>query len=165
MKRVLFKIRDFNRKANFLLVVTLMASMMTVVIVQTLSRYLFKIPLFWAEELARYLMIWLCFTGSAIAMREDMHVSVMFLISRLNGGLQKWSRILVKLLLVVFLSFLIVKGISLLSIVFRQMSPTMRISMAWPYLAIPFGSALMIFEIGMSFFEKESLAVCSIEEE
>jgi TRAP-type C4-dicarboxylate transport system permease small subunit len=45
------------------------------------------------------------------------------------------------------------------------MSPTMRISMAWPYLAIPFGSALMIFEILMSYFEEESLAVCSIEEE
>ena len=165
MKMALFKIRDFIRKVNFLLVVTLMASMMTVVIVQTLSRYLFKIPLFWAEELSRYLMIWLCFSASAIAMREDGHVSVMFLISRLNGGLQKWSRVLVKLLLVVFLSFLILKGISLLSIVSRQMSPTMRISMAWPYLAIPVGSALMIFEILMSFFEEESLAVCSIEEE
>ena len=165
MKKALFKIRDFIRKLNFLLVVTLMACMMTVVIVQTLSRYLFKLPLFWAEELARCLMIWLCFTASAIAMREDVHVSVMFLISRLNGGLQKWSRILVKLLLVVFLFFLILKGISLLSIVSRQMSPTMRISMSWPYLAIPVGSALMIFEILMSFFEEESRATCSIEEE
>ena len=165
MKRVLLKIRDFIRKANFLLVVTLMASMTTMVITQTLSRYLFKIPLFWVEELTRYLMIWLCFTASAIVMREDGHVSVMFLISRLNGGLQKWSRILVKLLLVVFLAFLILNGISLLSIVSRQMSPTMRISMAWPYLAIPFGSALMMFEIGMSFFEEESLAACSLEEE
>jgi TRAP-type C4-dicarboxylate transport system permease small subunit len=165
MRIILFKIRNFIRKANFILVVTLMASMMTVVVVQTLSRYLFKLPLFWAEELARYLMIWLCFTASAIAMREDAHVSVMFLISRLNGGLQKWSKVLVKLLLVIFLSFLVIKGISLLSIVSRQMSPTMRISMAWPYLAIPFGSALMMFEIGMSFFKEESSAVYSQEEE
>lgn len=148
-------ILNIIRSANYYLVISLMATMMTIVIFQTLSRYLFKIPLFWAEELARYLMIWLTFSAAAIVMREGGHVSVVFLTSYLSLGFQKGIKILVKIFLGIFLAFLIVKGIVLCTVVYKQMSPTMRISMFWPYLAIPFGSFLMMVELCASFFEKE----------
>lgn len=147
MRYRLQETRNLVGKATKIVVIGLMGGMAGVVIVQTLSRYLFKIPIFWGEELARYLMIWVCFTGAAIATHEKSHVSVEYVVTRFPKKICKGIMITTKLLVMLFLFYLIREGIIIAPRIWRQVSPTMRIQMTWPYLAIPVGSALMLFEM------------------
>ena len=44
---------------------------------QVVTRYVFKIPLPWSEEMARYLFLWLTWVGaSSYATKERKHVSI-----------------------------------------------------------------------------------------
>jgi len=124
-----------------------MGSMATTVIVTTLSRYLFKFPIFWGEELSRYLMVWICFIGAAVAIRENSHVSIEYLVTRLPKIPRRGTIMATKLIVMIFLFYLAREGFKMAPRVWRQLSPAMRISMTWAYLAIPIGSALMLLEV------------------
>ena len=45
---------------------------------QVLSRYVLEAPLPWTEELARFLLVWVAFLGSASVARRKMHIAVEF---------------------------------------------------------------------------------------
>lgn len=49
----------------------------------------FGSPLIWAEELARYLFVWMVFLGAAVAARKHEHIVVDLLSARLQGHLKR----------------------------------------------------------------------------
>jgi len=59
------------------------AAMAAIVAIQVACRYLFNASLFWSEEAARYLLIWLTFVGAAAAFRRGAHPRVTALVGRL----------------------------------------------------------------------------------
>ena len=72
-----------NRCAEYLLLL-LGLSMTATVILQVFSRYILNHSLFWSEELARYLLVWLTFIGATVAYHRNMHPGVDFLFKRLD---------------------------------------------------------------------------------
>jgi len=52
--------------------------MAAVVAVQVFCRYVLNHSLFWSEELARYLLVWLTFLGASAAYRRRLHPGVDF---------------------------------------------------------------------------------------
>ena len=46
-------------------------------------RYFFQMPLFWAEEVLRYLIVWVTFVGMAVCIRENAHISLDLLLNAL----------------------------------------------------------------------------------
>lgn len=50
--------------------------MTLVVFIQVVLRYVFDAGIPWAEELARYLMVWAGFLGGSLATRERRHISI-----------------------------------------------------------------------------------------
>jgi TRAP-type C4-dicarboxylate transport system permease small subunit len=50
-----------------------------------LLRYVFLHPIFWADELARYLMVWMIFLGAGKVAGNEGHVSVTILADRFPG--------------------------------------------------------------------------------
>jgi len=64
------------------------ALMLALLLIQVLCRYLFELPLAWAEELIRYSYIAVSFTGSIVALREHTHISIDILPSILEKKIQ-----------------------------------------------------------------------------
>ncbi len=58
-------------------------TMALVVAVQVVSRYGFNHSLFWSEELARFLLIWLSFLGATVAYCHGVHPGVDSLVRRM----------------------------------------------------------------------------------
>ena len=114
--------------------------------VQVVGRYVFNVSPAWTEEMARYLMVWLVFVGSAIAYRYGTHLGVDYLIGFLPKGTKRaWAvgiHVVVACLLVIYM----VTGARMLEIGSRQVSSAMRIPMFYPFLAVPVGGALMLLE-------------------
>ncbi len=58
--------------------------MSLLVIVQVFSRYLFNYSFVWAEELVRYLMIWMVMIGAALVQAKNDHIRIDFFPLMLN---------------------------------------------------------------------------------
>lgn len=143
MRAIIKSIDGFNKILGILLAVLLMV-MSAVVFYQVFSRFVLDESLRWSEELARYIMIWAVFIGSALAIRKMELISVDAIKELMPEKAIKVLNILVYLSSIVFLVVLVQYGFEMASNVSTQTSPAMRIPMSWAYAAIPIGSIFMI---------------------
>jgi TRAP-type transport system small permease protein len=128
-------------------VLLLLILMFLVVITSTFLRYVFNSPFFWAEELARYIMVYMVMLGSAVAFRKAKHPSLLFIIQKFpNKFLKIWNlfkdTIIIGILIIIFK-----EGIFMAIDEAIMKSPALRISFFWVYLALPIGAFLMIYQI------------------
>jgi len=142
-----------NRLCEMVLIIVLIA-MAVSVFLQILFRYLLHFPLFWTEEFARYCLVWASLLGAAVALKRGEHIAVTFFLKSFPKSLAHFSVILGRSALLLILGVMILGGIKLVLITRVQISPALRIPMAVPYLALPVGSALMLFHVITSFFHK-----------
>ena len=119
-------------------------TIVTIVTAEVILRYVFKNSLIFTEELSRYLMVWIVFLGSALAIRDGSHIHINFLTKRFSLQAQKWLRLSTNILTVFFLVIVSIEGLKILPQQLYQMCITINISVFYFYLAIPVGSILMI---------------------
>ena len=60
------------------------AVMLSLLLIQVFCRYVFSMPLAWAEELVRYTYIGVSFTGAIVAVRERSHIGIDIILSFMN---------------------------------------------------------------------------------
>jgi len=72
------KINDLLSWVCGVLVIIMVPVMTVDIFVQVVMRYVFSSPFMWAEEVARYLLVWISCLGSAYAVRKGMHISIAF---------------------------------------------------------------------------------------
>ena len=145
-KTSLYKLEDWI--SMFILFV-----LVAVVLVQIASRYFFNSPLFWTEEISRYLLIILTFVGAPIAVRNNSNVSLDFIIGFLPG---KIRRLLAAIAQIFELSFYLAGTyLSIQMAIFSRSRflVSIQISKGLIFGLIAFGFALMSFRCLMRFFE------------
>ena len=124
---------------------TLLSVILTVsVFLQVLIRFVFKYPLPWTEEIARIAFVYCVFVGATIAVRENSHLSVDFLLVILPKGVARAAVFLGMLLVGVFLAFVTWQGIVLVMATGVQMSPVMQVPFKYLYLIVPVSGAIML---------------------
>jgi len=119
--------------------------MCIIVFVNTVGRYTGTLSIPWAEEAARYLMIWLVFIGIAAAAKKNSHfaVEVFFLIT--PKAVHKPGRFFILFMVVFFNLFVSGLAIKFVKNLYNmgQVSPSLGIPMWIMYSAIPIGCFLM----------------------
>lgn len=131
------------RRAVERLCAALMAAITLVVFLQVLTRYGFRHPFDWPEEVARYLFVWVAMLGAALALERGAHFSIDLATARLPVAAARRLGAAVDALGAVFALVLAHQGALLAWRVRDQPSAALEISMAWPYAAIPVAAALM----------------------
>ena len=122
----------------------LMAAITGVVFLQVISRYVFRHPFDWPEELARFLFVWVALLGAALALRRGAHFSIEALFKRFSEGWQRTVALFIHGLLGLFVLVVTIKGLDLALRIREQLSSGMEIPMTFPYLAVPVSSAIML---------------------
>lgn len=135
----------FERLAIFLTASTLTLALVAMA-GQVFFRYFIGSSLIWAEEVARYALVWSTMTGAAVAYRQGGHVAITDLVARLPGVMRILVQRLVHLLVLGFAVILAWQGWALAMRNFdrHQLSPALQVDIAWIYLAIPFGAVLIV---------------------
>lgn len=127
---------------------------MTIAVVLTItSRFIVKIPIPWTEEISRYLMIWAAFLAGSLGLKKGVHVGIVFVVERIPRSTSKWISLITKLTLLFFFLVVIVEGCLMAMFVSTQLSPVLRVSMAWVYSALPAGGILFLFYVIQSIIE------------
>ncbi|TCN18414.1 TRAP transporter small permease [Mesobacillus foraminis] len=81
-------LKTLNSLLNGIIVVVLV-SMVSLVFLNVVLRYVFSSGITWSEELARYLFVWLVFLGAVVATKEKGHLGVDLLIGAVPKKFQK----------------------------------------------------------------------------
>lgn len=73
------KINKVVESVEKFLAVLFISAIVIIIFFGTLARYIFESPLYWAEPVATYLMVWLGFIGFQIATSKLRHIEIEFL--------------------------------------------------------------------------------------
>lgn len=125
------------------LAMTLLGVLLVVVGLQIFFRYVLNHSLFWSEELARYLFVYLVFLGAAIMLRKKRHIQVSFFAERLAPSLQSMVAIFVDLLLLAFVVIVFWQSLRLSAMVWTVPTAAMLIPWTFVYLGISLSMAAM----------------------
>ena len=155
-------VRVVNRIEDGLILV-LVGVIVSSVFLQVFCRYVLQAPLSWTEELARSCLIWLTFVGSSLAIRAKGHFALEILVSRLSGKMRVLWNLVLLVIMAVFLGVMVYTGVSMLPLLSLQVSASLEIPMSYIYLAIPIGSAFMLFHIFLLILERVAESLRGIE--
>ena len=150
---VLNAVSDGVIKVVSWIVACFMSGMAIAILLAITSRFIIKIPIPWTEELSRYLMVWVAFLAGSLGFKRGVHVGVLFVVKRVPGSVAKWIGLITNTALLVFFLVLIIEGFQMATLVADQMSPVLRISMAWVYSSLPVGAVIFTLFVIQSIIE------------
>jgi C4-dicarboxylate transporter DctQ subunit len=119
----------------------------TLITLQVVMRYIMGDSLIWAEELAIYIIIGMCFVGTSMGVRCAAHISVDLVTSTVPPKIGRWINFAGASLGLIFGLCLLVYGWELTIGTMKkgQLSSAMRIPMYWVYAMIPFSGLLVVY--------------------
>ena len=129
-------------------------TMTLVVAVQVFFRYVLNQSLFWSEELARFLLVWLSFLGASVAYRRKVHPGIDVLTSRIPDIPRKLCVIIVHVVSLIFFLVLIFYGCRFAYFVRLQISPALYVP-KWVIFSIVPVSGLVFLIHGITFLLQE----------
>jgi TRAP-type C4-dicarboxylate transport system permease small subunit len=135
--------------ANGGVLIGLMASMALLVIANVLARYVFNHSFVWAEELSRYMMIWVGFLGAGLVLRVGAHIAVDVFQDLMPRRAAQAVRVLVLAVLAVSLVSMLWLGVQYVRFAWGQETPVLNWNFGLVYLAIPIGAALMLLYLAL----------------
>lgn len=131
-----------ERSYNYLLVV-LTVTMFATVAYNVFMRFVVNRSVGWADELSRFMFVWISFLGAVVAFAKDEHVGLDFLIRKIRAPRVRrvittiqHSLVLLVLLVLTWFGFQA-------SLTVRNVSPALSIPMNVVYLIVPLCGFLM----------------------
>lgn len=124
--------------------IALVAAIAVIVIASVLFRYGLNNSIAWAEDAAKFLMVWLAFIGAPLGFRHGAHVAIELLPPGLPPALKRAVRFLVHAVVLALMTTLAWQSWLFALNGWAQVALTIGdISMFWVFLSIPIGSAVM----------------------
>ena len=123
--------------------------MTAIITYAVVARYVLRQPVGWSEEFSNYLMVWAVFLGAAYALKEDAHIGVDLLLSKLPPRVKSFFLLFHCVIGLIFCSILLCKGVELVrySIDLGNRSIATSFPLFIPQLAVPVGSAMLILQL------------------
>jgi TRAP-type C4-dicarboxylate transport system permease small subunit len=131
-------------KVLFVVLAVLSAAMVLVLLYQIILRYCFAAANVWAEELTRFMFVWVTTLGASMAIRRNVHLRIDLVVDVLKPRPRFILQIITYALALIFLIYLCLLGFDLMSNTMVNKSAGLRIPMAVAYSAIPVGGVFMI---------------------
>jgi len=119
------------------LVASMGIAMASIVAIQVFFRYVLNHSLFWSEELARLLLVWLTFFGATVAYYHHAHPGVDGLFRRLSPVWQKGAACLTHLASLGLFAVMMVSGVAFAWFVRLQITPALHLPKWVVMCAVP----------------------------
>jgi TRAP-type C4-dicarboxylate transport system permease small subunit len=139
------KLDHWILSVNRSLMITLLGVMAAIIFVSVSIRYLSDYSIPWAEELSRYLMVWLMFLGIGPVMRLGGHIAIDTFPKILSGTSAVILRAIIALIIGVFFMTLLWVGWLYMQKTIPQSTAVLEISFAWVSASVPIGFALALW--------------------
>ena len=120
-------------------------TMTLLVATQVFCRYVLNQSLFWSEELARYLLVWLTFLGATCAYHRKVNPGVDILYTKMSLMYKRLATVLTHLASMGLFLVMIIFGGQFAHFVRLQTSPALQIPKWIILIVIPISGAILFF--------------------
>jgi TRAP-type C4-dicarboxylate transport system permease small subunit len=144
MKHANHRLRDTFLRITDIFLIVLLAAIIVIVFGQVCARYIFNNPFMWAEELVRFVFIWMVFIGAAVATLNERHYTVTFFVDLLPRPARKVWILCTNMIICLFTTILAFYSVKLLEVTSMQKSTALEISWTWVYISLSIGLFLII---------------------
>jgi TRAP-type C4-dicarboxylate transport system permease small subunit len=136
-----------------------MAAILIIMMVQVVARYVFNASLIWAEEICRYILVWITFLFIGLAFQRGELVTVDILTIRLQPIARFALKAVMSVPVVVFLVLMVINSYSFFGRFYMQKIPAIDfiwesitghaagVSILWVYHSVTIGCALLVVHI------------------
>lgn len=147
--------RHFSTLERYFLGATILFCSL-LLLANVIMRYVFSNSIYWAEELVRYLLVWIIFLGSSQVAKHEGHIAVDILHRFVPQRGKMFLDHLVNVVAILFCLVLVYYSYHQTMRVYgsQQISPALEIPMWLAYLSVPLGSALMLVRYVAHFFNR-----------
>ena len=125
-----------------------------VVAIQVFFRYALNHSLFWSEELARYLLVWLTFLGASVAYRRKVHPGIDIVYARMPSSIQRTVSIFIHVISTILFGIMIFYGCQFSYFVRLQISPALYLPKWFVFSIIPLSGIIFMIH-GVTFLIDE----------
>lgn len=144
------KIDNFITKLLNVVCASLLSILIIVIFIAVISRYVFFAPLNFTNMLSKYLVMWIAFLGSSIAIREGEHVAVNLCVRGLSNKTRKIILILTDILVSIFCLIVIYHGLYFSINGLTSNDPLLfGMKMIYPYLSVPVGFSFIFIQYNL----------------
>ncbi len=126
-------------------------TMAGVVAVQVFFRYVLNQSLFWSEELARFLLVWLTFLGASVAYHRKANPGIDVLYARMRPTFRRATALLIHLVSIGLFAVMIFYGWRFADFVRLQISPALGLP-KWIVMSVIPASGAILMVHGVVFF-------------
>ena len=140
----IYRIMDTLRN---ILIVVLFSTIIVVCFADVAFRYAPWIKsLGWAEEILRYLNVWIILLGASVATKRKAHLSMQYFLHLFFPKHKTMITQIVYVIVLIFLAIMIIFGTQKTIQNIQQQVQAFPITIAWFYLAIPVGCLYMFID-------------------
>jgi TRAP-type C4-dicarboxylate transport system permease small subunit len=125
----------------------LFVNMCCFVLIQIVSRYVFRSPLLYTEEVSRYSYIWICFFGMAMATKLQNHIRIELVFIFVKGRAQAFINLALNVISLGLYVVIFIIGLKYTMTNVIQLSPAMEISKAYIYVSLPLGALFSVIRM------------------
>lgn len=138
-----------------ILMMTALSSIVIVMFLQVIMRYVFKASLSWSDEFSRYCFIWLTFLGMSYAIKNRSHIRIDIL-ETFIPVLKKPFEYIGDAFFLAFAIYMLKPALTSLNLLWntKQTSPAMEFPMFYVYISLFLGFILIIIRIVEKYFVK-----------
>lgn len=141
---MLKRFNDIIMKGLNWLIIFLGGFLVVLVFFQVLNRFLFKIPVPWTEEIARYVFVWLSLTAAAKAVREKTHIFVDIVEALYKGKATGIMGLVAQVFSIFFFIILAITGWVWSKNNLGNYCETVKLDLFLVYMVVPLSALLML---------------------
>ncbi len=143
--KILKKLDSIFETTIKFLVTVCFVSILLAATIQVFTRFVIGSAWFGAEELCRYLLIWLAFVSGGLAMKKHAHIGVEVIVDLCPVKIQWVIKQLQLILIMLFSAVLCYVGMDLTVISLAQRTNVLGIPTSLVYVSVPLSGFLMFF--------------------
>ena len=107
-------------------------------------RYALNDSIYWSNEVARYMLVYIIFLGSTMAHKHKTHIRIDIIFSYISTKSRKYLEITISLFFLFFWILIIAGSIKLLPLFMMQTTATLQIPYAIPFISLPLSAVIWI---------------------
>lgn len=133
------RISDWIQKFSLAIGGVILVAMVIIAGLGVVYRFILHNSLSWTQEVDSYLFVWLTCLGAAIGYKLRAHPQVVVLVDRLPGLFKKGVIAFGDLIVLALGVLLMFYGGKMIALMGPETASSIKVSMIYPYLAIPVG--------------------------
>ncbi|MBN2658890.1 MAG: TRAP transporter small permease [Spirochaetales bacterium] len=118
-------------------------AMFVIVIFNVFMRFVLNNSIGWADELSRFIFIWISFLGAVLAYKSDEHVGLSFVVDKIKSQAVRKTLFFIQRLAVLIVLLIMTYYGYIVTVSARNVSPALSITLSTVYMIVPFSAFLM----------------------